>query len=77
MRRRLAVLSTIVLGLLLTAGPALATESSGGSGGSGDDDLWTGLIYALFGGVILGVVAFVDSTTGRNALDDVEHDAAH
>lgn len=75
MRRRLAVLSTIVLGLLLTAGPAFATESSGGS--SGDDDLWTGLIYALFGGVILGIVAFVDSTTGRNALDDLEHDAAH
>ena len=78
MRRRLAVLSTIVLGLLLTAGPALATEGSGGSGGSsGDDDLWTGLILALFGGVIIGIVAFVDSTTGRNALDDAEHDAAH
>lgn len=73
MRRRLALLGTIVLGLLLTAGPALATE--GGAGTSdGGDDLWTGLIYAAIAGVILGVIAFVDSTTGPNSLDDPDHE---
>lgn len=70
MRRRLAVLSTAVLALLLTAVPAFAADGKGESG----DDLWTGLIYSMIAGVIIGVIAFVDSTTGSNKLDDVGHD---
>lgn len=71
MRRRLVVLSTAVLALLLTALPALAADGNGAA--ESGDDLWTGLIYAMVGGVILGVIAFVDSTTGANELDG--HDA--
>lgn len=73
MRRLMAVLTASVLSLLLLAGPALAADASEGSG---DDDLWRGLIYAAIAGTILGVIAFIDSTTGDNALDDA-HGADH
>lgn len=72
MRRRFALLSTLVLALLLIAAPALAAENGEQAGGSGDD-LWTGLIYAFFAGLLLGIIAFVDSTTGSNSLDDLDH----
>lgn len=74
MRRRLAILSTLVLGLLLVAGPAFAADGGGAGEGEG---LWTGLIYSAIAGTILGIVAFVDTTTGSNALDDLDHDAGH
>lgn len=72
MRLRILILSTIVLSLLLIAVPALAAESGGSAGG--EEDLTTGILLALVGGVILGIVAFVDSTTGENSLDGLQHD---
>jgi uncharacterized membrane protein len=69
--RRLALLATVVTGLLLVAAPALAAEEAEAAAVEGQ---WTGLMYALVAGVIMGVLVFVDVVVGA---DDGGHDAHH
>lgn len=71
MRRRLALLTTLVIGLLLVAVPALAAEEAEAAATEGQ---WTGLVYALVAGIIFGTLVFVDVVVGS---DDTGHDAHH
>jgi membrane protease YdiL (CAAX protease family) len=79
-RRMLTILSLTVLSLLvavpaLAAGavPVLAADES--SPVTGDQGLWTGMIYAVVAGLIMGLLVILDSYAGAPA--DEDHDDHH
>lgn len=62
-------LGAAVLALVLTAGPALATEGSESSAEGFGSGQWDGMVLALVGGVLLGIVVFAMSKPGEIKRD--------
>lgn len=75
MARRLAILTTTVIGLVLAAGPALAAAEETSHSDAEAFGLWDGLIYAAIAGVIVGLAVFLDAYASADA--DEGHDAHH
>ena len=75
MRRRLALLTTTIIGLLLVAGPALAAgeEGEAATEKAAEFGLWDGLIYAAIGAVVFGLFVFFDSYAGAEDTGDHGH----
>jgi hypothetical protein len=74
--RRLAIITTTVIGLVLAAGPALAAAEETSHSEAEAFGLWDGLIYAAIAGVIVGLAVFLDAYSGVDA-DEGHHDAHH
>lgn len=70
MRRTLSILATSVLLVVLTALPALATEGATEAAESSSTD-WSGMIYAVVLGVVMGFLAFFDA--GMPSRADEHH----
>lgn len=72
MRRVLFAVIAALVGLALTAVPALATESGAGAEGmpgiQTDEDI-NGVLFALIVGTIAGVFLFLDAYTGQEETD--------
>ena len=71
MRRRLAVLPVLVLGLLLVAVPAIAASEE--SEKVEEFGMWDGLIYATIAAVVMGLVAFFDAYAGASDDGHADH----